>query len=135
MILLRKRVPIERQGAIEESMKIEIQPDGVWFHGSNMLFTELKSGSTITQWKGLAEAFSHQPSMLGYDDNGIISHNGKEQGYLYMISESVDIQKDIYQHPRTTMDENAEFITKRPLKVKMICELPAGNAIPAGEQA
>lgn len=116
-------------------MKIEIQPDGVWFHGSNMLFTELKSGSTITQWKGLAEAFSHQPSMLGYDDNGIISHNGKEQGYLYMISESVDIQKDIYQHPRTTMDENAEFITKRPLKVKMICELPAGSAIPAGEQA
>lgn len=116
-------------------MKIEIQPDGVWFHGSNMLFTELKSGSTITQWKELAEAFSHQPSRLEYDDNGIISHNGKEQGYLYMISESVDIQKDIYQHPRTTMDENAEFITKRPLKVKMICELPAGSAIPTGEQA
>lgn len=104
-------------------MKIEIKPDGVWYHGSNVLFTELRANSTITQWKELAEAFSHQPSVLGYDDDGVISHNGVEKGYLYIIDEAIDIQNDIYQHPRTTMDENAEFLTKRPLKVKMICEL------------
>lgn len=104
-------------------MKIEIKPDGVWYHGSNVFFSELRTNSTITQWKELAEAFSHQPSILSYDDNGVISHNGTEKGYLYIIDESVDIQNDIYQHPRTTMDENAEFLTKRPLKVKMICEL------------
>ena len=104
-------------------MKIEVKPDGIWYHGSNKVFTELRTGSTITQWKELAEAFSHQPSVLCYEDDGTISHNGKEKGYLYIIDEPVDIQGDIYQHPRTTMDENAEFLTKRPLKVKIICEL------------
>ncbi len=104
-------------------MKIEILPDGIWYHGSNRVFTELRTNSTITQWKELAEAFSHQPSRLGYDDNGVISHNGTEKGYLYIIDEPIIVGEDIYQHPRTTMDENAEFLTKRPLKVKMICEL------------
>ncbi len=46
-----------------------------------------------------------------------------EEGYLHIIDEPVDIQNDIFQHPRTTMDENAGFLTKRPLKVKMISEL------------
>ncbi|MBQ7839120.1 MAG: hypothetical protein IJ390_01310 [Lachnospiraceae bacterium] len=104
-------------------MKIVIQPDGVWYHGSNMIFSELRTNSTITQWKELAEAFSHKPSCLGYDDNGVIFHNGTEKGYLYVIDEPVVVESDVYQHPRTTMDENAEFLTKRPLKVKLICEL------------
>lgn len=104
-------------------MRIEIQPDGIWYHGSNQIFSELKTNSTITQWKELAEAFSHQPSGLWYDDNGVIGHNGTEKGYLYIIDEPVIVGVDIYQHPRTTMDVNAEFLTKRPLKVRMICEL------------
>ena len=104
-------------------MKIVIQPNGVWYHGSNKVFTELKTNSTITQWRELAEAFSHQPSGLGYDDNGVISHNGTEKGFLYIIDEPIVVGKDIFQHPRTTMDENAEFLTKRPLKVKLIAEL------------
>ena len=104
-------------------MKITINPDGIWYHGSNVLFSELKQGSTITQWRALAEAFSHKPTMLGYDDNGEIFHNGVQKGYLYVIDESIEIGKDIYQHPRTTMDENAEFLTKRPLAVRLIQEL------------
>ena len=104
-------------------MKIVIQSNGVWYHGSNKIFAELKTNSTITQWRELAEAFSHQPSSLRYDDNGVIRHNGTEKGYLYIIDEPIIVGVDIYQHPRTTMDENAEFLTKRPLKVKMICEL------------
>ena len=104
-------------------MVIEIKADGIWFHGSNIVLSELREGSTITQWKELAETFSHQPTILGYDDNGNISHNGKEKGYLYIIDEPVEIGKDIYQHPRTTMDENAEFLTNRPLKVKLIEEI------------
>lgn len=104
-------------------MKIEIQPNGIWYHGSNKIFSELRTNSTITQWKELAEAFSHQPSCLGYDDNRVISHNGTEKGYLYIIDEPIAVGADIYHHPRTTMDENAEFLTKRSLKVKMICEL------------
>ena len=106
-------------------MKIEIQPDGIWYHGSNKLFSELRTNSTITQWRELAEAFSHKPSCLGYDDDGAILHNGTEKGYLYIIDEPVVVGEDICRHPRTTMDENAEFLTKRLLKVKLISELPA----------
>ncbi|MBR6627195.1 MAG: hypothetical protein IKL04_04365 [Lachnospiraceae bacterium] len=101
-------------------MKIEIQSNGVWYHGSNKIFTELRANSTITQWKELAEAFSHQPGRLSYDDEGVISHNGTEKGYLYIIDEPVTVGVDIYQHPETTMDVNAEFLTKRPLKVKLL---------------
>lgn len=104
-------------------MKIAINPNGIWYHGSNQLFTELRENSTITQWKELAEAFSHQPSRLCYDDNGVIYHNGTVKGYLYVIDEPIIVGVDIYQHPRTVMDENAEFLTKRPLKVKMIAKL------------
>ena len=104
-------------------MLINIKPDGIWYHGSNILFSELRPNSTITQWKELAEAFSHQPSRLSYDDNGVIVHNGKEPGYLYRIDEPIEIGTDIFQHPRTVMDPNAEFLTKRALKVKLICKL------------
>ena len=75
----------------EEKMKIEIQSNGVWYHGSNKIFTELRANSTITQWKELAEAFSHQPGRLSYDDEGVISHNGTEKGYLYIIDEPVTV--------------------------------------------
>ena len=104
-------------------MKIELKPNGLWYHGSNKIFSELRTNSTITQWKELAEAFSHQPSGLGYDDNGIIRHNGTEKGYLYVVDEPIAVGADIYQHPNKTIDENAEFLTKRPLKVRLICEL------------
>ncbi len=104
-------------------MKIEINPEGTWYHGSDKRFEILREGSTITQWKELAEAFSHQPSALGYDDNGVISHNGTKKGYLYVIEEHVTAGEDVYQHPTTTMDLNAEFLTRRPLKVRCVAEL------------
>lgn len=92
-----------------------------WYHGSNVEFDILKEGSTITQWKELAEAFATQPSMLGYDEIfSSITHNGFEQGILYIVDESLEIDVDIYQHPRTTMDKGVEFLTKRPLKLKRI---------------
>ena len=104
-------------------MKLTIDPEGTWYHGSNKIFTELRENSTVTQWRELAEAFSHRPTSLSYDDDGRIIHNGTEKGYLYIIDEPVTVGTDVYQHPRTTMDANAEFLTKRPLKVKMIREL------------
>lgn len=99
-------------------MKIDVT--GIWYHGSNEVFSELRTNSTVTPWKELAEAFSHKPSTLEYDDFGRIHHNGAEKGYLYIIDEPVLIGKDVYQHPKSAMDKNAEFLTKRPLKVKMI---------------
>lgn len=104
-------------------MQIRIYPNGIWYHGSNVIFDVLQEGSTITQWKELAEAFSHQPAWLGYDDDGTITHNGTEKGFLFVIDEPITIDVDIYQHPRTTMDKNAEFLTRRPLKVKLVKEM------------
>ncbi len=104
-------------------MQISIKENGIWYHGSNQRFTVLREHSTITQWKELAEAFAHQPSRLSYDDQGIIQHNGTQKGYLYIIDEPLSVGIDIDQHPRTSMDKNAEFLTKRPLKVKLLCEL------------
>ena len=103
-------------------MEIKIDPNGIWYHGSNKVFSELREGSTITQWKELAEAFSHQPDRLSYDDDGKIYHNGTEKGYLYVIDEPITVGVDVYQHPETVMDENAEFLTRRPIKVRMIGE-------------
>jgi len=105
-------------------LKIEIRPDGIWYHGSDKVFSVLKTGSTITQWRELAEAFSHKPDMLEYEDDGTITHNGTAKGYLYIIDEPVEVGKNVYQHPRTTMDESTEFLTKRPLRVRIISELP-----------
>ena len=104
-------------------MKLEIDPNGIWYHGSNVRFDVLREGSTVTQWRALAEAFSHKPTMLGIEDDGSIWHNGVEAGWLYVVDEPVDLERDVYPHPRTTMQENAEWLTKRPLKVKLIGEV------------
>lgn len=104
-------------------MDINIDLNGIWYHGSNKIFDVLEEGSTVTQWKELAEAFSHKPSLLYYTKKGKIRHNGRKQGYLYIIDEPVIIGEDVYQHPRTSMDKNAEFLTTRPLKVKLIKNL------------
>ena len=92
-----------------------------WYHGSNLEFDILKEGSTITQWKELAEAFATQPTMLSYNEIfSPISHNGTEKIILYIIDEPLEIDVDIYQHPNTTMDKGVEFLTKRALKLKRI---------------
>ena len=104
-------------------MEIKMNDNMPWYHGTNVIFDTLKEGSTITQWKHLAMAFSHKPTQLGYDDDGNLEHNGIEKGYLYIIDEPLVVDVDIYQHPRTSMEKNAEFLTNRPLKVKRIKEL------------
>lgn len=54
---------------MEGKMQFSIQPQGIWYHGSNKVFEILEEGSTITQWKELAEAFSHKPTILAIDDD------------------------------------------------------------------
>ena len=62
-------------------MNIEIDNNKPWYHGTNLVLDTLRTGSTITQWKELAEAFSH---------------------------------------PQTVMDPNVEFLSKRPLRLKLL---------------
>lgn len=106
-------------------MRIDLPERGPWYHGSDQRFDLLRKGSTITPWRALAEAFSHKPTCLEYGDDGTICHNGTAPGYLYLIDEPLQAGRDMHPHPRTTMDENAEFLTLRPLRVRLLCELPS----------
>ena len=117
-------------------MKLTIDPNGIWYHGSNRRFSILETGNTITQWKELAKAFSHKPDLLCIEEDGRILHTGKEYGYLYRIAEPVDVNVDIYAHPHTTMEENAEFLTRRPLRVMLVAEIGMAdkNALDEAEQ-
>ena len=102
-------------------MDYPIDMNKPWYHGSNLEFEILREGSTITQWKELAEAFATQPTSLSYSEIfSPISHNGTKKGILYIIDEPLQMDVDIYQHPKTTMDKGVEFITKRPLKLRRI---------------
>ena len=91
-----------------------------WYHGSNAKYDTLLPGSTITQWKELAEAFSHKPTSLSYGDDKVIRHNGIQPGLLYIIDEPVVPGEDIYMHPRTTMEPGHEWLTVRSFKIKRI---------------
>ena len=100
-------------------MEYPIDMSKPWFHGSPYELDILREGSTITQWRELAEAFATKPTMLEYGDVfGEIIHNGTEAGILYVIDEPISLETDIYRHPRTAMDRNIEFKTKRPLKLR-----------------
>ena len=114
---------------------VAVDPEGIWYHGSNLQFSLLRSGSTVTQRRSLAEAFSHKPTVLCWEDElldgdsepgkGDILHNGRESGWLYQIDEEVVIGRDLYPHPRTTMAPNLEFLTARPLRVRLLGPVPA----------
>ncbi|NGM80938.1 hypothetical protein G5B47_00775 [Paenibacillus sp. 7124] len=91
-----------------------------WYHGSPADITNLRTGSTITKHHYLACMFSHKPPIVSINDDGIIKHNGRENGLLYIVDEPIDINKDIEPHPRSTMGEGMEWITKRTLKLKLI---------------
>ena len=109
-------------------MNIYIDDNGSWYHGSPYVLTELRTGSSVTQWRALAEAFSHKPHTLSYEDDGSIVHDGSALGYLYVVDEPVSVTKDVYPHPHSSMDANVEFLTSRPLRVRLIDTLPMLNA-------
>ena len=85
-------------------MKILIDPNGVWCHVSPEKITELRAGSTITQWCALAEAFAHKPSALFYEDDGRIAHNGVQPSSLYEIDKPVQIGTDAARNWRGIPD-------------------------------
>lgn len=96
---------------------------GIWYHGSNKKFSLLREGSTITPNRALAEAFSHKPPILSCEADGTLLHNGKKYGYLYCIDEPIDEERDLYQHPRTTLEPGSEFLTARPLRVRWVADV------------
>ena len=100
--------------------------DKPWFHGSPLILEELLAGSTITQDRQLADIFSHKPTIVAVDDNGVRLHNGKRKGYVYVIDEQLS-EEDLYPHPSTTMQPGDEWLIKRPLKVRRLYETEVGQ--------
>lgn len=96
----------------------------VWYNGSNLRLTVLRAGSTVTKDRALAEAFSHKPSVLCRDDDGTILHNGTEHGFLYLIDEPVSEGVDCCRHPRSSMEPGLEFLTQRPLPLRLVDVCP-----------
>jgi hypothetical protein len=100
-------------------MTFPVDMKNPWFHGSPEIMDTLREGSTITQWRELAEAFAAKPERLEYDTIfGKITHTGTRQGFLYVIDEPLEMDADIYPHPRSTMDPGVEYLTRKPLKIK-----------------
>ena len=90
-----------------------------WYHGSPIQLTVLRRGSTITQNRDLARAFSHKPTLLSISDEGRVQHNGTAPGLLYQIEEEIR-PDDIVPHPRTTMPPGLEWLTTRDLHLSLI---------------
>ena len=95
---------------------------GIWYHAPTKI-SLLREGSTITPNRALAEAFSHKPPILSCEADGTLLHNGKKYGYLYCIDEPIDEERDLYQHPRTTLEPGSEFLTARPLRVRWVADV------------
>jgi hypothetical protein len=91
-----------------------------YYHGSPLILDCVKSGCDITPNKTLAEAFSHKPTRLSIDDNGIIYHNGTTKGYLYEVDEELLVGVDIIQHPNSAFTDGDEMLVLRDLKLKLI---------------
>jgi hypothetical protein len=94
-----------------------------WFHGSPYQIEILRAGSTITRDEALARAFSHKPAILCIDDDGPggrrIQHNGVQPGLLYVIDEVVG-DEDVYPHPNSSMLPGYEWLTRRPLRLRLV---------------
>jgi hypothetical protein len=107
-----------------------------WYHGSPLELTILRRGSTVTQSRNLARAFSHKPTILSITDEGHIQHNGTAPGFLYQIDEAIR-PGDVEPHPRTTMDPGLEWLTTRDLRLTLIepVELSDGEMLTADDIA
>ena len=69
-----------------------------WYHGSQEELTKLRVGSSITQNRNVAKAFSHRPSLLTQSEGGTVKHDGMTPGYLYTIADEIG-PDDVYPHP------------------------------------
>lgn len=96
--------------------------DGQWFHGSPEKLTVLRAGSWVTPFKELAKAFSHKPTCISISDDDFryVRHEGKIDGYLYVISEPLSIG-DLRELSGT---DQSHWETIRELKIKFVSDVP-----------
>ena len=95
-----------------------------WYHGSPLKLEVLKSGGSVTRNRDIACAFSHRPTCVEMCDDGVIRHNGTENGYLYVVDEPVVPDADIQPHSACLDDDPWEWVTTRELKLRLVESLP-----------
>ena len=100
--------------------------DLTWYHGAQQKLTRLRVGSSITQIRALAKAFSHRPSLVSMSDGGEslsdrgrVKHDGVTPGFLYTVSGDIG-PEDIYPHPHPANADGWEWLTRRELKLEFI---------------
>ncbi|RKU11359.1 hypothetical protein C6502_08275 [Candidatus Poribacteria bacterium] len=90
-----------------------------WYHGSQQELTKLRVGSSITQNRNVAKAFSHRPSLLTQSGGGTVKHNGVTPGYLYIVADEIG-PEDVDPHPHPVNVTRWEWLTNRELKLELI---------------
>ena len=101
-----------------------------WFHGSQQKLTLLRAGSSITQNRDVAKAFSHRPSKvaMSYGGDGEpeihdwkVRHDGVTPGFLYVVSDEI-ASDDVRPHPHPANASRFEWLTKGELRLELIEE-------------
>ena len=90
-----------------------------WYHGSQQELTKLKVGSSITQNRNVAKAFSHRPSLLTQSEGGTVKHDGVTPGYLHIVADEIG-PDDVHPHPHPVNITRWEWLTNRELKLELI---------------
>jgi hypothetical protein len=93
-----------------------------WYHGSQQQLSVLRPGSSITQNRTIARAFSHRPSAVSQeivDGRLVVKHNGTTPGYLYEVIDEIG-PDDIYPHPHPINETEWEWLTRRELRVRLV---------------
>ena len=92
----------------------------------------LRKGSWVTQFKELAKAFSHRPSLISFgDDSQTVKHNGQQPGFLYIVSEEVG--PDDVSYLRDTAQTHWQ--TQYDLQVSLVAELPVDDPPQLSQEA
>ena len=89
-----------------------------WYHGSQQKLTTLRAGSSITQNRNVAKAFSHRPSLLTQSGGGTVKHDGVTPGYLYTVIDQIG-PNDVRPHPHPVNVTRWEWLTNRELKLEL----------------
>ena len=90
-----------------------------WYHGSQQELTTLRVGSSITQNRNVAKAFSHRPSLLTQSGGGTVKHDGVTPGYLYTVTDEIG-PNDVRPHPHSVNVTRWEWLTNRELTLKLV---------------
>ena len=90
-----------------------------WYHSSQQELTTLRIGSSITQNRNVAKAFSHSPSLLTMSERGTVKHDSVTPGYLYTVAHDIG-PDDVHPHPHPVNATRWEWLTDRELKLKLI---------------